>query len=93
MRRIKERKRERKRGEGGRVGWYEFVSEQFSVFHRAKGLAGRNNVYPRFGLAYSRGGGEEKWRNGGWDDGDTFFGCNFLSAPATERFDQSLNPF
>lgn len=25
-------------------------------------------------------------------DGDTFFGCNFLSAPATERFDQSLNP-
>lgn len=26
------------------------------------------------------------------DDGDTFFGCNFLSAPATERFDQSLNP-
>lgn len=25
-------------------------------------------------------------------NGDTFFGCNFLSAPATERFDQSLNP-
>lgn len=25
-------------------------------------------------------------------DGDTFFGCNFLSAPATVRFDQSLNP-
>lgn len=27
----------------------EFVSEQFSVFRRPKGLAGRNNVYPRFG--------------------------------------------
>nr|KAF7404290.1 hypothetical protein H0235_014984 [Vespula pensylvanica] len=37
------------------------------VFHRAKGLAGRNNVYPRFGLAYSRGGGEES----GGGDGTT----------------------
>lgn len=31
-------------------------------------------------------------REGARGDGDTFFGCNFLSAPATKRFDQSLNP-
>lgn len=35
-------------------------------------------------MGEARGGGR-----GG--DGDTFFGCNFLSAPATKRFDQSLN--
>lgn len=106
----------------------EFVSEQFSVFRRPKGLAGRNNVYPRFGwpvepwncsardaggevsesgtrwkesVTTSERGKKKKREESGWcgrgargragGDGDTFFGCNFLSAPATKRFDQSLN--
>jgi len=39
-----------------RRGQVEFVSEQFSVFRRAKGLVGRNNVYPRFGWLARRAG-------------------------------------
>lgn len=46
----------------------EFVSEQFSVFRRPKGLAGRNNVYPRFGWPVEPWNCSERRREGGGRD-------------------------
>lgn len=53
--RHEEERTERDAGGRGEVQ-VEFVSEQFSVFCRAKGLVGRNNVYPRFGWLAGRAG-------------------------------------
>lgn len=52
------RHEERKEHDAGSRGEVEveFVSEQFSVFCRAKGLVGRNNVYPRFGWLAGQAG-------------------------------------